>query len=114
VTTDQSGTAEDIRDIVEHSVGVCVERARGLGERVLSLDDAPEDKKKSFLGEVENLLKIAERAQKILALMRKDGGGGACADSCETFAEAMLEIERESTEFDKASGLADDGRRGPG
>jgi len=94
VTADQPGAAEDLRDIVEHSVGVCAEMARDLGKRVLSLDDAPEDKKKSFLANVEYMLKIAERAQKVLSLMRKGEGGGACADSCETFAEAMLEASR--------------------
>jgi len=95
VTTDKSGTAQDLRDIVEHSVGVCAKWARDLGERVLSLDNAPEDKKKSFLANVENLLKIAERAQNLVAKMRKDEGGGACANSCETFAEAMLPIRKQ-------------------
>jgi hypothetical protein len=117
VTTGPTGTVTDLREFLENLVGICTARARGLEKCVMAWPEEC-DEKDALLADIEHILKIAERAQKLLTQMRKDDGSGACMNSCETFAAAMLEAtqkaERERGDDGKALDPADGRRRGPG
>ncbi len=103
MTPDPKGAESNIRELVENLVQVCTARARDLGWCVMAWPEEC-DKKQALLGDIEHLLKIAERAQKILTQMRKDEGGGACMNSCETFAAAMLEASEKTDREPDAQG----------
>ena len=117
MTADRPRAAERLRDLVEHFVNFCAQRARGLERCVMSLGDESKAREK-LLGDVERMHKIAERTQKMLADLRKGGDAGPCDGSCQTFAAAMLEAqEAAGSEGAEAAhrneGPAGDGPRGP-
>jgi len=114
VTTGSTGTAaQGLREVLDGLVKLCVATARCLDGHLACLADESTDKEK-LVSDLDALLKIAERAQKMILQMRKDGGGGPCADSCETFAEAMLEAVEEGEGEPSASAICEAGRKSTG
>ncbi len=95
--------ATGLREVLEGLIKICVAIARCLDRQVALLAEEPADKAKLF-SDLDATLKIAERAQKILTQMRKDEGGGACMNSCETFAAAMLEASEKADRDPDAQG----------
>jgi hypothetical protein len=115
VTDTEVRVADELRGALEVLVRVCSSWARSLERYVAAWPEESEDKK-TLLGDIEQMLKITERAQKVLALIRKEKVEVACKAACETFAAAILEVMGEPGSGGSGGerGPADDGRRSPG
>ena len=92
MTADPPSAAENLRDLLDTTVRACTYRARWLERHVASWPEESKERER-LLGDVTQLLKIAELAQKIILMLSKDDGRGACTGSCQTFAAAMVEAQ---------------------
>jgi len=90
VTTKEVRAADELRGVLEILVRVCSSWAQSLEGYVAAWPEES-DEKKALLGDIEQMLKITERAQKVLSLIRKEKVEVACRAACETFAAAILE-----------------------
>lgn len=100
MTADPFGAAVKLREILEQLIGQCAMRARLLDRCVWGWQDESGEKLR-LMADIEKLMKITERAQKVLTRMRKDrldveSCRCSCeAGACETLVAAMLLLRDE-------------------
>ena len=101
MTDTEVRVADEMRGALEVLVRISSSWAQSL-ERYVAAWPEESGEKKTLLGDIEQMLKITERAQKVLAAIRKEKVEVACRAACETFAAAILEVMGEPGRGERA------------
>ncbi len=89
--------AEELREVLDQLIRQCAMRACLLGQYISGCGEEAPQTRLNLMGDIDQILRTIERAQKVLASMRKDKAAEESCEggACETFLAAILGVEKD-------------------